>query len=250
LFPRTFLPTVAATLLALPSLAWADGEEPAAAGEPANAAAAENQQLAADLQLAAIEAMMAGDWPTAEQRARAALALDAGPRSAQARIIVARALEQRGAVREALDELEVLLAQDLLPQHRAKAEEIQQRLTARSPRGPQPPASTPPLSPAARRGIGIGALAGGAAPLVIGGMMVGWDIDFASRGIESGTWAAIGAPLLITGIAAEVIGVALVAAPPKRAASALTIVPIFALRPSGRSGTLYPTLHVGVSGQW
>ena len=49
-------------------------------------------------------------------------------------------------------------------------------------------------------------LAGGAAPTIIGLWFVGTDLNYASRGIESGSWAAIGTPLLITGLTLEAVG--------------------------------------------
>ncbi len=219
----------------------------AVAVPPSTARADEDSDaLAASLQLSAIEAMTAGDWTAAEERARAALSLDPGVRMAQARLVLARALEQRGAVREALDELDVLLAMELLPQHRQKAEEVQQRLKARTPAGPAPP---PELAAKDQRIIGVAFAAGGAVPLGLGITFIGFDVHFASQGIDSGGWAILGASLLGTGVALEVVGIHLLVTakdPGGSTAARLRWMPTAGVVPD-RDRTSF---HLGVVGRW
>jgi hypothetical protein len=169
----------------------------------------DQRALASELQVTAIEAMSAGDWTAAEERARAALSLDGSVRTSQARFVLARALEQRAEVREALEQIEILLGMELFPQHRQKAEEIKTRLEARAPTGPAPP------TPEQQRIIGFALAAGGAVPLGLGITFIGFDVSFASQGIDSGTWAILGTTLLATGIALEVVGLHLILTAPK-----------------------------------
>ncbi len=206
--------------------------------------------LAAQMQVSAIEAMTAGDWEAAEERARAALSLDPGVRMSQARLVLIRALEQRGAVKEALAELDTLLAMDLLPQHRQKGEEVQQRLKARGPAGPAPLPAPAALDPKTRKWLGVGLAAGGAVPIGLGITFVGFDAHFASQDIESGGWAILGASLLGTGIALEVVGIHLITSSPEgsggTAATRLRWTPTAGLAPTRDR----VTFHMGVVGRW
>ncbi len=247
---------IALTFLAVTTPAAAEESSPRpsqseARAEPNSDATDANEDLFAQIQLGAVEAMMEGDWPTAEQRARAALAIDGGPRASQARLVLIRALEQRGAVVEALSELDVLLGLKLLPQHRSKGEEIKQRLTARAPQPTlEESATTGPVGPVSaktRKATGIGLVAAGAAPLVVGTMFVSWDIGFAAQDVESGTWALIGTPLLVTGIAAEIIGVALLV-PKKTKPAAVSLVPTFGVAPE--TGASSVRFSAGMVGRW
>lgn len=210
--------------------------------------------LAAQFQMSAIEAMTAGDWDAAEDRARAALSVEASVRTSQARLVLARALEQKGDVRGALAELNILLAMELLPQHRQKAEEAQGRLEPRSGPALIPPPEPPPmLTPSPepdRKALGIALAVGGAAPVGLGITFIGFDAHFASQGIESGGWAILGASLLGAGIALEVIGVHLILTEKEQlggpTASRLRWTPSagLAVTPEATS------LQLGVFGRW
>ncbi|MCO4773412.1 MAG: hypothetical protein KDA24_25490 [Deltaproteobacteria bacterium] len=286
MFPRPLVPAdllatvlAASVLVVVPAPAAAQ-DEPAASP----AALSASEEAVSALQLAAVEAMMAGDWATAEDTARRALELNGGPRAAQARLVLVLALEERGAIDEALSQLDTLLELELLPRHREKAEEMWTRLLARSQREQAEkaekaekaveteevqagtnldelelglveeekvtPASARTSTAAGhRRAPAIGLVAAGAAPLVVGGMFIGWDIDFAERGIESGTWALIGAPLLLTGIAAEVIGLALLAPKKRKVAQRPLVVPLVIAGPAvGNPNAL--EAGAGVIVQW
>ena len=214
----------------------------------ADASDPEQAALASEMQMAAIEAMTAGDWTAAEERARAALSLDGGVQTAQARLVLALALEQRGDLRDARAELDTLLAMELLPQHRQKAEELKERLAASGPPAPSAPDG---LTPEAQKILGIGLVAGGAVPLALGVTFIGFDAQFASQGIESGGWAILGTSLLGTGIALEIVGVHLLIDGRKPtsgvAGTALRWIPTVGVSFEGPEA---PTLRFGVVGQW
>ena len=80
-------------------------------------------------------------------------------------------------------------------------------------------------------GPGIGLLAGGAAPTIVGLWFIGSDARWAAEGVDSGTWAAIGTPLLVTGLVLEGVGAVLLATAPKagkrraRVSAAPTLAP-------------------------
>ena len=260
------IPSPANLILALLVAGWIG------VGAPTSADAAEvdatQAALASELQVSAIQAMTEGDWTAAEERARAAISLDESVRTSQARLVLARALEQRGATAEAIEELDLLLTLDLLPRHREKAEEIRARLVEAGPDSPRGlhtkgtrgvgpgPAATappglPPLDLRGRRILAAGLIGGGAVPAGLGITFIGFDASFASRGIESGGWAILGTSLLATGVVMEVIGVhVLVEAgknPGGSAARRLRWVPTAAASVD-RNGD--PTLRLGVFARW
>lgn len=194
------------------------------------------QEDAATLQAQAIAAAVDERWEVAITKARAALVLDTTVATAQSRLVLARALEAIGQLEDALDEVETYLALPLLERDEAKGEDTRARIVARlrardraeqdareAERRRAERASIPtPLRQ--RRYGGIGLMAGGAVPTVLGLWFVGTDLNYASRGIESGTWAAIGTPLLITGLAMEGVGAVLLATSrPRAARSALRL---------------------------
>ena len=161
------------------------------------------------LQKRAIAAAKEGNWALARQLAEEVLTLDVSFATAPSRLVLARALQKEQNFPGALYELRQLeqlegVSDKLLDEVadlKAETEAMQareERLAAR-PEGPPD------------RGVGIGMLAGGAAPLIVGGVFVFNDVHHAAQQQESGTWAVIGGPILATGIVLEVVGAALLA---------------------------------------
>ena len=221
------------SLLVCPGLAGASDPSP------------EDEALASQMQLSAIEAMNAGDWAMAEERARAAVGLDGGVRTSQARLVLVRALEERGEVQEALQELELLLEMELLPQHRTKVEEVEQRLRARSGRSsPAPPPGE------ARTPLGIALLAGAVGPTALGATFLGFDVHFATQGVESGTWAVLGTACLVAGIALAVGGGHALSGSPENAGAVARSQPMWLPTVGVRAHDEALDLQFGVVGRW
>ena len=185
---------------------------------------------AATLQAQAIAAAVDERWDIARQKALAALTLDTTVGTAQSRLVLARALEALGDPDAALREVDNYLGLPLLTRDVARGQEIRERIVdqlrardraaAHARETQQRQRSRSRLAPGVRqqRGGAIGLLAGGAVPTVMGIWFVGTDLNYATRGIDSGTWAAIGAPLLITGLAMEAIGGVILATSSRRPA--------------------------------
>ncbi len=186
----------------------------------------------AALQALAIAAAVDERWDVARDNARAALVLDTTVRTAQSRLVLARALEALDELDEALRAVDIYLALPLLERDRARGTETRDRIVGRLRVQHRQAAnirdaarrrsarSTVPLALRQRRAGAIGMLAGGAVPTIIGLWFVGTDLNYASRGIESGTWGAIGTPLLITGLTLEAVGGVILAVSSTRPRSA------------------------------
>jgi len=159
------------------------------------------EEDAATLQAQAITAAVDERWDVARDKAQAALTLDTSVRTAQSRLVLARALEALGELDDALREVDTYLALPLLERDKARGADTRERIVARLRAKERQAAdarnaarrrdarSTVPLAVRQRRAGAIGMLAGGAAPTIIGLWFVGTDLNYASRGIESGTWA-------------------------------------------------------------
>ncbi len=163
------------------------------------------------LQKQALKAAREGNWKVARQLAEEVLILDVSFATAPSRIVLARALQKEDNYAGALYELRQLERLDGVEDRfledgaalRAEVESQQARAQRQAER------KAAPAVP--ERSVGIGLIAGGVAPVVVGGLFVGSDVHYASQGTESGTWAVMGAPILATGIVLEVVGAALVA---------------------------------------
>ncbi len=157
-----------------------------------------------ELQDEALAAAEAGDWETARALAETVLTLDDSYATAPSRYVLVHALEAGESYEAALYELKRYLeVEGLDDADRRAAERAQERIEAKAAgtwrgRG----RALPPLG---RRGA-IGLMIGGAAPLVLGATFVGADVRWASLGVQSGTWAAIGAPFLALGLTLDVVG--------------------------------------------
>jgi len=190
---------------------------------------------------AAIDAAEAGDWAEARRLAEIVLALDDSYATAPARSVLVQALENEGSLRSALYEARRYLELELKPDRRETGERIERRLTRLVEGG----GTAVPTRSA--KGPGIGLLIGGAAPIVAGGWFLGTDIQYAAQGTDSGTWAAIGTPMLITGAALEVVGAVLIGQAGKEskaAAGAIAPVPTASYDPASGQWLL------GVSGRF
>jgi len=188
----------------------------------------QNLEEAARLQAVAVRALMNEDWEIAQAKAEEALSLEGGIVTAEARLVLARALEMQGRLDDARAAVETFLTLPLLDSHRsrghdallridnkiderrARREEERQRRRLRAQRSAEW-TSEGPLR--VRRGAGLAMVAGGATPAILGAVFVGTDAEYAKSGVRSGTWAAIGAPLLITGLTLEIAGAILALGP-------------------------------------
>lgn len=180
----------------------------------------------------AVAAAKAGEWLRAKELAETVLTLDDSFATAEARWVLIQALEWESLYDAALYELSQYQALDGLPEERlAEAGRLKTRLESKRD-------GTWIPEPMRRRGRhlgpGIALVVGGAVPLVLGLSFVATDIHWASQDVESGTWAAIGTPLMITGLALDITGIILLARAPR-------------FRPSGVASRQRPAPSLGLS---
>ena len=161
-----------------------------------------------ELQREAMEASRSGDWPLARELAEIVLTLDDTEVTARSRLILVQALEKEGQYSAAQYELGQFLDLELSRANRRKGEQLKARIehlralqsgTVLAPR----PRSQPTQAGA------VGLLLGGVAMSVAGAYFVGTDISWSTKRVPSGTWAAIGTPLLVGGIGLDIGGVIL-----------------------------------------
>ncbi len=155
----------------------------------------------------AVEAADAGDWEEAKRLAEEVMFLDDSYATAPARIVLVPALEREEAYDSALYELKQYFGLPLTDSERAEGERLQARLEARKAgtyRRPRRPMSR-------NNRIGLGLVLGGAVPAIVGGSLLANDIHWAAVGVPSGTWAAIGTPVMIVGLAVDIIGIVVLA---------------------------------------
>jgi len=151
----------------------------------------------------AVEAADAGDWAEAKRLAEEVMSLDDGYATAPARIVLVRALEHEESYDSALYELKQYFELPITQEERDAAVRLQARLEAR-----KDGTYRRPRRPLDRNGrLGVGLLIGGAVPAIVGGVFLGNDIHWSSLGVESGTWAAIGTPVMLVGLAVDIVGV-------------------------------------------
>ncbi len=175
----------------------------------------------------------AGDWDKAKELAETVLTLDDSYATGEARLILVRALERLESYDAALYELRQYLTFALTNEERLAAERLGARIEAKRdgtyvrPRRPLP----------VTKRAGIGLVIGGAVPLVLGTTFIGNDAFWRSQGVPSGTWSVIGTPLLITGLALDVVGIILLVRPEK-----IVSAEAIGLAPRRR-----PRLHFGLA---
>ncbi len=163
------------------------------------------------LQKQAQKAADEGNWRLARQLAEEVLTLDVSFATAPARLVLVRALEAEENYDAALYELKQFFRlKGLEPDVVEQGKRLERRVVARRD-GDYAPAPTLRTRPAPPRGAGIGLMIGGGVPLVLGGVFVFNDVHHAVQGNDSGTWAAMGAPILGIGVALEVIGAVVIA---------------------------------------
>ncbi len=190
----------------------------------------EQRQQLRELQSLALTALEEDRFDSARDFAKQVLALDDGLPTLPARFVLVEALLGLDEITEGLAQVEGLLALPLFDKDRERASGLRDQLRTRqkalsekaerarersggrdrgtrrvqAPKG----TSTVRLSRRARqdRGLGVALLAGGVVPAALGGALVGADLRWASEGVESGGWAAIGIPALAGGVALTVAG--------------------------------------------
>lgn len=177
--------------------------------------------------------------------------------TAQSRLVLARALEALGDLDKALREVDTYLALPLLERDEAKGTDTRERIVAGLRTRERWAASAldaskreaeranVPVALRQRRAGAIGMLAGGAVPTILGLWFVGTDLNYASRGIESGSWAAIGTPLLITGLTLEAVGGVILGVASRPSARTARVQIGGGLAPDMRGG-----IHAGLWGRF
>lgn len=238
--PGLVLLTVLALLLPRPSLA----AEPEGGGDGDFDRLDRADRLMDD----AVAAAKAGDWLKAKELAETVLTLDDSFATAEARWVLIQALEWEGLYDAALYELQRYEALEGLAEDRIEeARRLEDRLESKRD-------GTWIPEPVRRRGRhlapGIAMVIAGVVPLVVGISFIGNDIHWASTDVKSGTWAAIGTPLMITGLALDITGIVLLARAPRLRPGASAA----AQRPSPSLGLAVGRTTEGwqlaVSGRW
>lgn len=221
---RAWLRVLAAALAAMaqvcpPSLAF--GSE--GGGDAGEEGDFDRLDRADAVQEDAIAAAMAGEWRKARDLAESALALDDSFATARARLVLVEALEHEEQFDSALYEIGRYLDLGLPADQHEQGLRIRSRIEALRARA---------AHRSDRRGAGLALVLAGAAPLVIGVGFVGNDVYWAEAGVPSGTWAAIGVPLVAVGVALDITGIGLLARGTRGARTWA------ALPSSGRPGSL------------
>lgn len=163
------------------------------------------------LQKQAQKAADEGNWRLARKLAEEVLTLDVSFATAPARLVLIRALEAEENYDAALYELKQMDGiKGLEPEVLEQAAKLERRVRARRD-GDYATAPVRTARAPAPRGAGIGLMVGGAVPVVLGGVFVFNDVAHAAQGNESGTWAAIGVPVLGVGLALEIAGAVVIA---------------------------------------
>ena len=162
-----------------------------------------------ELQRSALAAARAAEWQRARELAEVVLTLDDSVFTADCRLILVKALEQERQLNAALYELGQFLVLPLSPTQARRGQRLKRRLERTRDLGES--RSVPGLNGSARPQLasGVGTLLGGVVLSVTGGYFIGVDIYWNSLDVPSGTWAAIGTPLLVGGLVLDVAGVLL-----------------------------------------
>lgn len=165
-----------------------------------------------ELQRQALAAARAADWDRARELAEVVLTLDDSEYTADSRLVLVEALEREGQFGAALYELKQYLALFLSPRDLRRGERIQKRLVAKREAelaGQRLPERRAVMLGQQKVASAVGVLLGGVALSVTGSYFIGVDLRWQALGVESGTWAAIGTPLLVFGVSLDVIGLVL-----------------------------------------
>jgi len=163
-----------------------------------------------ELQREALAAARVKDWDRARELAEVVLTLDDSEFTAGSRLILVQALESEHQYGAALYELKQYLdLPELSSGNLRRGERIQKRLNSlREAELAVGGASNRKLGqPKVASAVGI--LLGGIALSVTGSYFIGVDINWQVQGVRSGTWAAIGTPLLAFGVSLDIAGLVL-----------------------------------------
>ena len=163
-----------------------------------------------ELQRQALAAARVKDWDRARLLAEVVLTLDDSEFTAGSRLILVQALESEHQYGAALYELKQYLdLPELSSGNLRRGERIQKRLNSlREAELAVGGASNRKLGqPKVASAVGI--LLGGIALSVTGSYFIGVDINWQVQGVRSGTWAAIGTPLLAFGVSLDIAGLVL-----------------------------------------
>jgi hypothetical protein len=166
-----------------------------------------------ELQRQALAAARIKDWDRARLLAEVVLTLDDSEFTAGSRLVLVQALESEDQYGAALYELKQYLdLPQISPSNLRRGERIQKRLNSLR----EAELTGEPVSGRSNRKLGqpkvasaVGVLLGGIALSVTGSYLIGVDINWQTQGVRSGTWAAIGTPLLAFGVSLDIAGLVL-----------------------------------------
>jgi hypothetical protein len=163
-----------------------------------------------ELQRQALAAARVKDWDRARLLAEVVLTLDDSEFTAGSRLILVQALESERQYGAALYELKQYLdLPQISPSNLRRGERIQKRLNSLRQAelagggGSNRKLGQPKVASA------VGVLLGGIALSVTGSYFIGVDLNWQAQGVRSGTWAAIGTPLLAFGVSLDIAGLVL-----------------------------------------
>ena len=168
-------------------------------------------ERADELQDLARIALDEGDWQRARELAETVLTLDTSQATAPVRLILAWVLEHEGQYDAALYELRQYLALELPEAGIEKGRRLEVRLRSRLGARSRSRTGGGDILLRARRdrAAAVSLLVAGVAPIVVGVGFVINDVRWARLGVDSGSWAAIGTPLALGGIALDLAGLVL-----------------------------------------
>ena len=165
-----------------------------------------------ELQRQAVVAARSQDWDRARELAEVVLTLDDSEFTAESRLVLVQALENEGQFGAALYELKQYLGLPLSRRDLRRGERIQKRLgakrTAELAGDPLPQRGSVMIGQP-KVAAAVGVLLGGVALSVTGSYLIGVDLRWEELGVRSGTWAAIGTPLLAFGVSLDIVGLVL-----------------------------------------
>jgi len=162
-----------------------------------------------ELQREALAAARGQDWDRARELAEVVLTLDDSEYTADSRLILVQALENERHFGAALYELRQYLDLSLSPRNLRRGEQIRKRLDSLRSAELSAPSGSGRSQRQARLASAVGVLLGGIALSVTGSYLIGVDVNWKVQGVPSGSWAAIGTPMLLGGVSLDIVGLVL-----------------------------------------